>query len=296
MEKETVMKSITFIVLFVIVLPALALAQTATTAQPAATPITDQVIRGRSDRVELIVGGGYYSVADNTPPGHGWYTNGRLRYRPLTFKVGERDLTVGLFAYGNYVSGVAGEKLSPYDKFVWAAGPTTKLYGNRWDLSADLGVGQVRETSPGKWGYNETQTVIAPFGWGSHYGRRLSGHAWFAKTEVGLSATIPVAGVKVRDMRTGNLYFTQWVKDWGVQKDVRFSLGVESNVGYDMAGTQGHYFLRIGPAVSLELKNQSIATVSFSRKVKLDSTGDLWLVNASVNLGHVARLIRKERR
>ena len=238
------------------------------------------VIGGKSDNFEAIINGGYYWTA-NGPDGHGTFLDARVRVRPFFFgNVGDSgiDLGVGLAAYGLMVDGEAGKNSDPYHKRLWAIGPNAKLYGNGWDTNFDLGFGRVNEFGQG---YDETQTAFSPFIWYSNYARRLQDKVWFAKTEVGLGMVIPFADQGQRDMRTGELYFTQWIYDKKLAKDVRLSFGLEAGLGYDKGGA-GYNFWQLGPTASLELKNQTVVRLSAGYKEKLGTDGDLFLIGATV--------------
>lgn len=260
--------------------------------QPTVSVKEETVIAGSTDSFDAIMNGTYYKTA-NGPDGHGTSLNGRVRYRPFFLpNVGKSgyDLGIGLFGYGNIVDGEAGKNSDPYDKRVWTVGPTAKLYGSGWDANFDLGFGRVNESGKG---YDETQTVFSPFIWYSNYARRLADKPLFAKTEVGLGMVMPIANQGSRDMRTGELYFIQWIYDKKINQDVRLSTGLETSLGYDKGG--GYNFYRLGPALSLEYKNQSVVTLSLGYKEKLGVENDLWLINGSLNAGNVIKLVKASR-
>ncbi|MFH0955887.1 MAG: LysM peptidoglycan-binding domain-containing protein [Candidatus Falkowbacteria bacterium] len=241
------------------------------------------VVAGKSDQFDAIMNLGHYAAV-NGASNSGNYLSGRLRYRPFTFF--DSKLALGVFAYGNMVNGEYGKNSDSYYKRVWTVGPTAKYYGKGWDANLDLGFGRVNEYGKG---YDQTQTVFSPFIWYSNYARRSESKAWFSKTELGLSMVMPFNDGK-RDMRTGELYFTQWFYDWKFSRDVRLSAGLETSLGY--SGGFDNKFYRLGPALSLDYKNQSVITLGVGYKDKLNSDGDLWLVNGSVNIGNVIELIK----
>ena len=218
--------------------------------------------------------------------------SGRLRYRPLAVN---SKLGAGVFVRGLLVEGEAGNRGDEFKKSLWAAGPTLKFYGKGSDTNLDLGFGRVYESG---FNFDDSQAIFNPFVWHTAYGRRMRGKVWFPKWELGGNLIVPFGdhdadddGGRQRDFRAGELSFNQWIYDWKINDDVRFSLGLETGLGFSKSGNDHEYY-RVGPAVSLDYQARSILSLGVSYKDKIGQEGDLWLIGGNLHPGNVWKLIK----
>jgi len=224
---------------------------------------------GTNDQSAYMTGGGWKSF-DAAKESEGKFLSGKVRYRPFVFYASGHKVGLGGFLLGEIGSGTSMKKYD-FDWWKVGGGVSSKIYGNRWDNSTDLGVTWQKDSG----GNSEQNTYSAYL---SNYlnleQRRGAGEKWFPQTEIGLSATIPFSASK-ENTKNGQ----------SMTADKKFVLGAEVKQSiYDLSLSDNHklipglmagvgleadnVFGKFGPFIKWRAHNQDILMLElFAKKV-----------------------------
>lgn len=248
---------------------------------------------------DLYMGGGTYESVHYDA--HGYYFWGKARYRPFEFSIkDDLDLRLGIFAFGGL--GAGNDEGYGYHWKKWVVGPTAKLIGNHWDADFDAGIGKLcNKGGADLYKSKQIDDIFLLSAHGNFYSRRDKKEKWFPKTELNLEATLPYSeehrhswdeqSLKpdASDNRAVELFLTQWVYDFDLNKHLRLTPGFNLGIGRNYGLEQNFY--QLGPCSVLSWRNEDIFSVSFlNYKEMLGGDGDQWhWLSGWLNVGGIIR-------